>query len=219
MTQHGGFVVVATLIAVSVAACASGSAHPSPTATASPTISASPTPVLTIPIPSPSATVPLPVVKSAPTCGGSQLRIAYSSAGSSGGAGSFVLQLAVWNDGVGPCQMRGWPSLRFLSGSGGLLPTHEVQTTSPIIGSVNPVDVVILPCTTAMSCPPDSFHMAYISFGFDDVLQPCETAAGIRVLTPGASASVVVDLRVAGSFPDGQVICSDGIIQVLPVHS
>jgi Protein of unknown function (DUF4232) len=219
MTQHGGFGVVAALVAVFVAACASGSAHPSPTATASPTISASPTPVLTIPIPSPSVSASLPVVKSATTCTGSQLQIAYSPAGSSGGAGSFVLELAVWNHGVQPCQMRGWPSLQFLSRSGGLLPTHEVQTTSPIIGSANPVNIVILPCIPAMSCPPDSFHTAYISFGFDDVLQPCETAASIRVLTPGGSTPVVVDLRVAGSLPDGQVICSDGTIQVLPVHS
>jgi hypothetical protein len=201
-----------------LAACSSGSPHSSPTATAVPTTSALPTPVVTTPIPSPGASVPSHIVKSAPTCTGSQLHIAYSPAGSSGGAGSFVTALAVWNDGAQPCEMRGWPSLQFLGSSGRLLPTHEVQTTSALI-SANPVNVVILPCTPGMGCPPDSFHTAYISFVSDDVLQPCETAAGIRIRTPGGSTPIVINLRIAGLFPDGQVVCSDGMIEVLPVHS
>jgi hypothetical protein len=85
--------------------------------------------------------------------------------------------------------------------------------------SANPINVVILPCIPGTGCPHDSFHTAYISFVFDDVIEPCETAARIRIITPGGSTPVVVDLQVAGSFPDGQVICSDGKIQVLPVHS
>ena len=158
-----------------------------------------------------------PVVKSAHMCTGSQLHIVYSPAESSGGAGDFVTALAVLNDGTQPCEMRGWPSLQFLGSSGRLLPTHEIQTTSALV-SANPVNVIILPCNPRMSCPPSSFNTAYISFAFDDVIQPCESVAGIRVLTPGGSTPVVVNLRVAG-FPDGQVICSDGKIQVLPVHS
>ncbi|MGA8361503.1 MAG: DUF4232 domain-containing protein [Candidatus Dormiibacterota bacterium] len=151
-------------------------------------------------------------------CTGSQLHIVYSPAGSSGGAGDFVTALAVLNDGTQPCEMRGWPLLQLLSSSGGLLPTHEVQTTSAIV-SDSPVNVVILACHPGMSCPPSSFNTAYISFAFDDVIQPCETAAGVRVLTPGGSTPVVVNLRIAGSFPDGQEICSGGRIEVLPVHS
>ncbi|HEY6782334.1 MAG TPA: DUF4232 domain-containing protein [Candidatus Dormibacteraeota bacterium] len=218
MTHPVRFGIVAASTAVILAACSSGSPHPGPTATAVPTTTASPTPVLTAPTRSPSASVTSPVVTSAHTCAGSQLRIVYSPAGSSGGAGDFVTALAVLNAGAQPCEMRGWPSLQFLGSGGSLLPTHEVQTTSALV-SAKPVNVVILPCNPGMSCPPASFNTAYISFAFDDVIQPCETATGIRVLTPGGSTPVVVNLRIAGSFPDGQVICSDGKIEVLPVHS
>jgi hypothetical protein len=212
------FAIVVASSAIILAACSSGSPHSSPRATAVPTTSASPTPALTVPTQSPSASVTSPVVKSAHTCAGSQLHIVYSPAGSSGGAGDFVTALAVLNDGTQPCVMRGWPLLQLLSSSGSLLPTHEVQTTSAIV-SGSPVSVVILACHPGVSCPPSSFNTAYISFAFDDVIQPCETAAAVRVVTPGGSTPVVVNLRVAGSFPDGPEICSGGKIEVLPVHS
>ncbi len=218
MTHRVRFGIVAASTAVLLAACSSGSPHPSPTATAVPTTSASLTPVLTTPTSSPSPSGSSPVVTSAHTCTGSQLHIVYSPANSSGGAGDFVISLAVLNDGAQPCEMRGWPSLQFLGSSGSLLPTHEVKTTSALV-SANPVNVVILPCNPGMSCPPASLNTAYISFAVDDVIQPCEMATGIRVLTPGGGTPVVVNLRVAGSFPDGQEICSDGKIEVLPVHS
>lgn len=67
--------------------------------------------------------------------------------------------------------------------------------------------------------PSRFFRTAYISFAFHDVLQPCEMAAAMRVVSPAGSTPVVVNFRVPGLCPDGREICSDGKIEVLPVHS
>jgi hypothetical protein len=67
-------------------------------------------------------------------------------------------------------------------------------------------------------CASDSTPAAYIAIAGDDVINPCVTAASVRVLTPGASTAVVVNLRVDG-FADGQVFCSDGKVWVLPIVS
>jgi hypothetical protein len=178
-----------------------------------------PEPTVTIPISSPSASVPSLTVTAAPTCKGSQLQITYYPAGSGGAAGSFGIELAVWNHGQ-PCQLRGWPRLQLLRSDGSLLPTHEEQTTSTFAGSANPAAVILYrSCGGTMGCPAGLPPAAYISLAGDDVIPPCETAAEIRVLTPGGTTQVDADLRVSGSFPAGQQFCSDGKIFVLPVHS
>ncbi|MFZ0179545.1 MAG: hypothetical protein WAL84_06695 [Candidatus Dormiibacterota bacterium] len=64
----------------------------------------------------------------------------------------------------------------------------------------------------------DAAPAAFITFTGDDVIPPCEIAAGVRLLLPGASIPIVADLRVGG-FPDGQTFCSAGKIFVLPVQS
>jgi Protein of unknown function (DUF4232) len=174
---------------------------------------------MTIPISSPNASVPSLTVTTAPTCTGSQLQITYFPAGSGGAAGSFGIELAVWNHGQ-PCELRGWPRLQLLRSDGSLLPTHEEQTTSTLGGSANPITVILYrSCGGTMGCPPGLPPAAYISLAGDDVIAPCETAAEIRVLTPGSVTQVDADLRVGRSFPGGQQFCSDGKIFVLPIHS
>ena len=64
----------------------------------------------------------------------------------------------------------------------------------------------------------DATPAAFIKFTGDDVIPPCETAAGVRVVLPGESTPIVADLRVDG-FPDGQIFCSAGKIFVLPIQS
>jgi hypothetical protein len=100
------------------------------------------------------------------------------------------------------------------------LPTTEIRTDSTFFGSANPISVILdRSCGGTMGCPSGQPPAAYISVAGDEAILPCETAASIRVITPGGSAPIAVDLRVGGSFPGGQQFCSDGKIQVLPVHS
>jgi len=102
------------------------------------------TPLPTVPnaISSPKASVPPLTVTAAPTCDGTQLQITYDPAGSGGAAGSFGIELAVWNHGQ-PCHLRGWPTLQRLRSDGSVLPAHEEQTTSTFAGSANPTAVIL----------------------------------------------------------------------------
>jgi Protein of unknown function (DUF4232) len=148
----------------------------------------------------------------------SQLQIAYSQALGGGAAGSFTVALGIWNRGGRPCTLRGWATVQFLNPAGGLVPTHWVETTADFSGSAEPVAVSLPPCTSSGGCASDSTPPAYISIAGDDVINPCVTAANIRVLTPGASTPIVVNLRVEG-FAGGQVFCSDGKVSLLPIVS
>jgi hypothetical protein len=78
--------------------------------------------------------------------------------------------------------------------------------------------VSVIPCGESNGCPSGVAPAAFINFSGDDVIQPCETAAKVRVLTPGTAAPVIANLSVQG-FEDGQTVCSDGKIFVLPVQS
>jgi hypothetical protein len=80
----------------------------------------------------------------------------------------------------------------------------RVETTSDFSGSAEPTTVSLLPCAAAGGCAPDSTPSAYISIAGDDVIEPCVTAASIRVVAPGSSTPVVVNLRVYGN-EDGQI--------------
>jgi hypothetical protein len=167
------------------------------------------------PIPAPTAPI---ATASELTCAGSQLQIAFWPALSQGAAGSFTLALGIWNRGARPCRLRGWPTLQFLNPEGGLVPTHWMENTANFSGSTMPVTVSLLPCAGSGGCSSDDTPAAYISLAGDDVIPPCVTAAGVRVLTPGASTPVVANLRNENDT-DGQVFCSDGKIDVLPIWS
>jgi len=148
---------------------------------------------------------------------------------SGGGAGNISIVLGIRNRSPRPCELRGWPILQFLAGNGAELPTREVQTTSNFSLSTNLQTVVLQTGTAPLetsqpigSAPlgtTQDFGYGYISIGGDDILLPCETAAGIRVVLPGVRTPIVVSLRVPMAFPTGQVVCSSGRVQVLPVHS
>jgi len=187
---------------------------PSPEPSTAPT--SSPT-VATTAASTASPTAPV-VTADEPTCASSQLQIAYSPSLGGGAAGNFTVALGIWNRGSHPCMLRGWATVQFLNPNGGLVPTHWVETTGDYSGSAQPVAVSLLPCATSGGCASDSTPAAYVSVAGDDVITPCVTAASVRVLTPGASTAVVVNLRVDG-FGDGQVFCSDGKVWVLPVAS
>jgi hypothetical protein len=148
----------------------------------------------------------------------SQLEMAFWAALSGGAAGNVRTSLAIWNHGSQPCKLRGWATLQFLNSGGGLVPTHWIETTASFFGSADPVAVSLPACEALSSCVAEASLAAYISFAGDDVLEPCETAAGIRVVTPGSSTPIVVNLRV-GDFPNGQTYCSAGKIFVLPIQS
>jgi hypothetical protein len=95
--------------------------------------------------------------------------------------------------------------------------THWIETTALFFGRAYSVGISLLPCADRRDCASGA-PAAYISFSGDDVIPPCEIAAGVRVLMPGASTPVVANLRVEG-FPDGQILCSAGQIFVLPILS
>jgi hypothetical protein len=148
---------------------------------------------------------------------------------SGGGAGNISIVLGIRNRSARPCELRGWPILQFLASNGAELSTREVQTTSNFSLSTS-LQTVVLQTGTApleISQPIGSaplgttqdFGYGYISIGGDDILLPCETAASIRVVLPGVRTPIVVSLRVPMAFPTGQVVCSAGKIQVLPVHA
>ncbi len=123
------------------------------------------TPQPTVPnaVSSPNAGVPPLTVTAAPTCNGTQLQITYYPAGSGRAAGSFGIELAVWNHGQ-PCHLRGWPTLQLLRSDGSVLPTHEEHTTSTFAGSANPTAVILYrSCGGTMGCPPGLPPAAYIS--------------------------------------------------------
>ncbi len=221
----GHLVVLAAALATLLASCTgtpsvqtpSGSPHSTPSPPA-PSIapSALPSPSPTeAPTAQPSAPIP---TANEPTCTGAQLQIAYWPALSGGAAGNAAISLAVWNRGARPCKLRGWPTLQFLNKAGGLVPTHWVETTSTFSGSARDVAVSLIPCAQPNRCAADAAPAAYINFSGDDVIEPCEVADSVRVITPGSSTPVVVNLRVDG-FPDGQTFCSAGKIFVLPIQS
>ncbi len=167
--------------------------------------------------PTPSPTPPI-VSAGEPTCASSQLQIAYSQALSGGAAGSFTVALGIWNRGERPCTLRGWATVQFLNPVGGLVPTHWIETTGDFSGSALPVAVSLPPCASSGGCASGSTPPAYVSIAGDDVINPCVTAARVRVLTPGSSMPVVVNLQTEG-FEDGQVFCSDGKVSLLPIVS
>jgi len=183
---------------------------PSIAPTATPTISP------TAP-PTPSPTAPI-VTAGELTCTGSQLQIAFWPALSGGGAGSVAVSLAIWNRGTRPCRIHGWATLQFLNPAGGLVSTRWVETTATFGGSARLEAISLLPCGESNGCPYGVAPAAFINFFGDDVIEPCVTAARVRVLTPGTSIPVVANLSVQG-YTDGQVFCSDGKISVLPVQS
>ena len=143
--------------------------------------------------------------------------MAYWPALSGAATGNVLLSLAVWNKAARPCKLRGWATLQLLNPTGGLVRTHWIDTTTLFFGSANPVTVSLLPCADPTDCA-SGIPAAYIAFAGDDVIPPCEIAAGVRVLMPGASTPVITTLRVNG-FPDGQTLCSAGKIFVLPILS
>jgi hypothetical protein len=98
------------------------------------------------------------------------------------------------------------------------VPTHWVETTSDFSGSVVLRSVSLLPCAGTGGCTPSSTPGAFVSVAGDDIFEPCVTAAGIRVVMPGSSRPVVVNLRVSSS-PDGDIFCSDGGVWLLPILS
>ncbi|MHB8487706.1 MAG: DUF4232 domain-containing protein [Candidatus Dormibacteria bacterium] len=223
------FVVLAAVLTAALAACAGAAparptssplpstpspATPSPEPSALPSVAPTAAPTVA---PTPSPTPPI-VTAGEPTCASSQLQIAYSQALGGGAAGSFVVALGIWNRGSRPCKLRGWATVQFLNPTGGLVPTHWVETTSDFSGSAESRVVSLLPCAGADGCAPDSTPAAYISVAGDDVIEPCVTAAGVRVVVPGSSTPVVVNLRASG-FEDGQIFCSDGEAWLLPILS
>jgi hypothetical protein len=220
----GHVVLLAAALATMLASCTgtpsvqtpSGSPRstPSPPAPSiAPSARPSPSPTET-----PTAQPSAPIPANEPTCTGPQLQIAYWPALSGGAAGNAAISLAVWNRGAKPCKLRGWATLQFLNTAGGLVPTHWVETTSTFSGSARDVAVSLIPCAQPNRCAADAAPAAYINFSGDDVIEPCEVADSVRVITPGSSTPVIVNLRVDG-FPDGQTFCSAGKIFVLPIQS
>jgi hypothetical protein len=146
------------------------------------------------------------------------LQLADSQGLSGAAAGSFAVALGIWNLGSRPCTLRGWATVQLLNAAGGLVPTHWVETTSDFSGSVVFTSVSLLPCAGTGGCTPNSTPGAYISVSGDDIFAPCVTAAAIRVVMPGSSKPVVVNLRVDG-VSEGAIYCSDGGIWLLPILS
>jgi hypothetical protein len=175
----------------------------------------------------PSASPSVSTATRAPLCLASQLQVSYLMSASGAAAGNTSIVLGVRNASTRPCELRGWPVVTFVASNGAALPTREMQTTSNFSLSTS-LQTVILQTGTAPpqttqpigSAPLGSTQdqgYGFISIGSDDVVLPCETAASIRVALPGVSTSIVVSLRVPMAFPAGQVVCSEGMIQVLPV--
>jgi hypothetical protein len=169
----------------------------------------------------PPAVSPTPSVSTAtsgPACVGSQLQAAYLIGASGGGAGSFSIVVGIRNRGPHPCSLRGWPVLQFLDADGRPLPTQEVRTPSDF-GETVTLETAILQTNTPVLDTNQETGYGYVRFAADDVIEPCETVAGIRLGLPGISTPFIVTLLAPPSFPTGQVVCSDGKIQVLPMHS
>jgi hypothetical protein len=176
----------------------------------------------------PSASPSLSTATRAPLCLASQIQVSYLMGASGAAAGNTSIVLGIRDSSARPCELRGWPIVQFVAGNGAALPTREMQTTSNFFLSTS-LQTVILQTGTALlqttqpigSAPLGSTQdqgYGFISIASDDILLPCETAASVRVVLPGMSASIAVSLRVPMAFPAGQVVCSRGRIQVLPVH-
>ena len=117
--------------------------------------------------------------------------------------------------------------VQFVGSNGGTLATREMQTTSDFAMTTT-VQTVILqtgtaplqdtqPIASAPLVTAQDNAYGFIGIGSNDILLPCETVASIRVALPGVKTPIVVSLRVPMAFPTGQVVCSGGQIQVLPV--
>jgi Protein of unknown function (DUF4232) len=183
---------------------------PTPEPTAVPLVSP-----LQPPTPSPS---PVIVTAGERPCSASQLQLADSPGLGGGAAGSFVVALGIWNLGNRPCTLRGWATVQLLNASGGLVPTHWLKVMSDFSGGAILRTISLAPCACAGGCAPASTPAAYVSIAGNDVLEPCVTAASIRVAIPGSSTPVVVAFRVDG-LQESQVFCSDGGVYLLPILS
>jgi hypothetical protein len=220
---HWGLGVLAIALITLVASCTTipPARSESPTPTPSP-FAPPPEPTavplvspLQQPTPSPSPAI---VTAGEAACSNSQLQLADSLGLGGAAAGSFVVAIGIWNLGSRPCTLRGWATVQLLNATGGLVPTHWVETTSDFSGSVVLRTVSLLPCAGTGGCTPNSTPGAYVGVSGDGIFQPCVTAAGIRVVMPRSSKPTAVNLRVDGS-PDGAIYCSDGGIWLLPILS
>jgi hypothetical protein len=175
----------------------------------------------------PSASPSISTATSAPLCLASQVQISYLMGASGAAAGNTSIVLGLRNSGARPCELRGWPVVEFVAGNGDPLPTRETQTTSDFAMNAGLQTVILQTGTASLgtsqpigSVPlgsPEDDGYGFIGIGSNDILSPCETAASIRVALPGVKTPIVVTLRVPMAFPTGQVVCSGGRIQVLPI--
>lgn len=136
------------------------------------------------------------------------------------GLGNVGGLIEVRNKSSHDCDLYGYAGLLLLDVSGHPLSTKVIWTTSSYIFGVALVEAVVgLPAGTPPITPehPVPGH-AYIPVSWNDVQEPCSSAAQLRVTPPDASSSLVIS-AVPPATPGSIYVCSGGTLLVNPTRA
>ena len=129
--------------------------------------------------------------------------------------------IEVRNNTAQDCDLFGYAGVQLLDAHGSPLHTHVTWSTSSFFTSGDvALEVVGLPARTPPINPshPVAGH-AYIQLAWNDVQDPCITAAQIRIIPPGARVSTDIDATPPGGTGGQMYVCSDGALTVTPTRA
>jgi len=143
-------------------------------------------------------------------------------------AGNISATIEVRNKSQHDCDLYGYAGLQLLDAHGRPLPTHVIWSRTSFFLSSPAVEAVVgLPAGTAplgraaydpMHPTPQVPGHAYIPLSFNDVVDPCSSAAQLRVTPPDAYLPLVVSAVLRSGFPTVMDVCSGGTVVVNPTR-
>ena len=136
-------------------------------------------------------------------------------------AGNIGAIIEVRNKSNRSCDLYGYAGLQLLDAAGRPLPTKvRWSRESFFLQSPAAEEVVGLPAHTPPITPdrPVSGH-AYIPMSWNDVIDPCSTAAQLMVTPPDASTSLAISATPPGGSGGMVYVCSGGTVDINPTRA
>lgn len=112
--------------------------------------------------------------------------------GTNGAAGTIAIGFALKNTSGGACHTYGWPGVLLLSSSGAALPTNARRTSSDMLGSTPPTEMVLQPGQEA------SFRIIASQFA-ESSNSSCPNASVLQIIPPDDVATLKVN--ISGGIP------------------
>jgi hypothetical protein len=136
-----------------------------------------------------TATTTTPVAGTA-ACVAADLRGSFL--GTNGAAGTIAVGFALKNTSSAACHTYGWPGVLLLSSTGAALPTDAVRTSSDMLGTTAPTDIVLAPGQEA------SFRVIASDFA-EGGGASCANATILQVIPPDDTATLKIN--ISGGIP------------------